>query len=149
MADHRDKPSADLNGIVEQTQPAALQLLDTKGLNGILRELRAMKANETELQMQKALAQAIRRAAAEKRSRQPAAVAEAAPVAPSEPETLTKAEKAEEKRRKQAEKIEKKRVKEAERAEHKSVNAQAKADRQAAKAAGKKPKADKTGAKAG
>lgn len=122
MAEQAPTPpqSRDLNEIAEQTQPAALRLLDGAGLNALLRDLRQMKAAEQDLEAQKTLAQAIRRAAAEKRERQSA-----------QPPTETgtgesfdkpgKAAKAEEKARKAAEQAERKRVKDAERAERKAV----------------------------
>lgn len=135
--------SADLNAMGEQTQPAALSLLPDAALGALLRDLRAMKTREENLEMQKTLAQAIRRAAAEKRSRHSAAAAPGAPAP--EPEVkLSKAEKAEEKRRKEAEKAERKRVREAEKAEHQSARALAKTERQAARQA---EKTNKTGEK--
>ncbi|WP_134680249.1 hypothetical protein [Paracoccus ravus] len=112
--------TADLAAMVEQTHPAALRLLDDKALAAILRDLRKMKAAETEQKMQKVLGQAIRRAAAEKQER--AAPAEDAPeTAPETSDKPGKSERIEAKRLKEAEKAEKKRVKDAERSERKAA----------------------------
>lgn len=110
----------DPDQIAEQTQSAALRLLDNPGLGALLRDLRQMKAAEPDREVQKTLAQAIRRAAAERSARL------AALRPPADPDAATaarpgKAAKAEEKARKQAEQAERKRVKEAERAERKAL----------------------------
>ncbi|MFH5772792.1 hypothetical protein ACHFJ0_00995 [Paracoccus sp. NGMCC 1.201697] len=116
--------SRDLDEMVEQTQPAALRALENRALAALLRDLRAMKAQETDVGMQKALAQAIRRAAAEKRERsveqEDTAPAAEAPPVEAKP---GKAERAEAKLRKEAERAEKKRVKAAEREERKTAKA--------------------------
>lgn len=156
MADNvTSPPSRDRNAMIEETQPAALRLLSDKALGALLRDLRAMKAAEPDIAMQKVIAQAIRRAADEKHGRTPSAAAApaAAPAREAEiPERkLSKAERNELKRRKQAEREEKQRVKQAERAERKAEKAAArerlKADRLALKEASlpaaKKAKAKK------
>lgn len=122
----------DLNAVQEQTQPAALKLLDNARLGALLRDLRSMKAAAQDIALQKSLAQAIRRAAAERRARQ----GDASPKpddtgARLAAKAASAASKAEEKARKEAERSERKRVKESERAEKKA----AKADRK--QAAGK------------
>ena len=146
--------SIDMGNIAEQTQLAALKLLDDKALAVLLRNLRAMKASHADVAVQKTLAQAIRRGVAEKRSRAEAQPKAGAPTnglakpGPEKPGKPDKADKAEEKRRKEAERAEKKRVRAAERAELKTARDLAKAEKQTtrqAKAAeaSAKPKKEK------
>src|SRR5690606_31595676 len=85
-ADQTPTPSRDLDALAEQTQTAALRLLDLAALTALQRDLRAMKESEQDEPGRKTLAQAMRRAAAEKRRRkeqgespEPAAAAPAAP----------------------------------------------------------------------
>lgn len=114
----------DLNAVHEQTQPAALKLLDDAGLNALLRDLRAMKAAADDMALQKSLAQAIRRAVAERRERQGGAAANSdALAARLAAKAAAASGKAEEKARKVAERAERKRVKEAEKAEKKAAKA--------------------------
>lgn len=126
MVDQTDLPSTeataapDLDAIHQQTQPAALQGLDDASLAALLRDLRAMKAAAGAVDMQKALAQSIRRAVAEKRQRHGD---DAGASAQRLDKAAAKAGKAEEKARKEAERAERKRVKEAERAEKKAAKA--------------------------
>ena len=128
--------SRDVDAMVEQTQPAALKLLDDAALNALLRDLRAMKAEAKDGAMQKALAQAIQRAAADKRQRQPAGAAAGAAAAPAPVAAKPgKAEKAREKIRKEAERAERKRLKETERAERKTARQAEKAEAKAGKLA--------------
>lgn len=113
----------DLNALQEQTQPAALKLLDDAALIGLMRELRAMKAAAGDAPgVQKSLAQAIRRAVAERRERQGGTGANSdALAARLAAKAVAASGKAEEKARKEAERAERKRVKEAERAERKAA----------------------------
>lgn len=136
--------SRDLNEIAEQTQPSALRLLDNAALGALLRGLRQMKAAEQDQGIQKTLAQAIRRAAAERRARQ-ASVVQPAESDPAPKEKPGKAEKAEEKARRIAERAEKKRVKVAERAEKKAAKDAEKALPKAGNAALKPGKSKGTG----
>lgn len=138
--------TADANKLIDQTQPAALRVLEDRALGALLKDLRAMKAQEADRDLQKLLAGAIRRAADERHARAghkgqaPDAAAageggdDETPSAARVPGTailkdkLSKAEKAEARARKEAEKAEKRRVRDAEKAE--------KAERKAARAAG-------------
>lgn len=134
--------NADANKLIDQTQPAALRLLDDRALGALLKDLRAMKAQEADRDLQKLLAQAIRRAADERQARagakgaaadegedegrdgndQPASAARVPGTAVLK-DKLSKAEKAEARARKEAEKAEKRRVRDAEKAERKATRA--------------------------
>lgn len=70
--------SADLEALIDQTQPAALKLLDPKDQEAMLRTLRDMKSKSTDVQEQKVLGQAMRRVSAEKRARKGGDTASAA-----------------------------------------------------------------------
>ncbi|WP_323032914.1 hypothetical protein [Paracoccus sp. (in: a-proteobacteria)] len=163
--------SRDLDALVEQTQTAALRLLDQSALEALQRDLRAMKESEQDDAVRKALGLALRRAGAERRHRKaqgeqvPEAAATPAPFAElaAEPAPVPagkakplhslgrKPDKTERKRIKEAEKAEKKRVKEAEKAERKAAKQAArdaaKAERKAARTAQADPKPAKTAGK--
>ncbi|SIR03090.1 colicin import membrane protein [Paracoccus thiocyanatus] len=150
-ADETDIALRDLDALVEQTKLAGLRLLETAALNALQRDLRAMKARPQDDAAGKALAQAMRRAAAEKRSRKaqdqmpvPAADPDAAPPdADAVRPGAAKPGKAERQRIKEAEKAERKRLKEDEKAERKAAKQAAKdaakAERKAARSAAAKP----------
>ncbi|RDW14926.1 hypothetical protein [Paracoccus thiocyanatus] len=146
-ADETDIALRDLEALVEQTRPAGLRLLETAALNALQRDLRAMKARPQDDAAGKALAQAMRRAAAEKRSRK---AQEQMPIAAADPDAAppdadavrpaaAKPGKAERQRIKEAEKAERQRLKEGEKAERKAAKQAAKdaakAERKAARSA--------------
>jgi hypothetical protein len=111
-----------LDAVKAQTRPEALRQLEDAPLAALLRELRRMKAEAADPATQKALGQAVRRAVAEKRQRQPGTET-AAPADKAQARQAAQAAKAEEKARKQAERAERKQAKEAERAEKKAAKA--------------------------
>ncbi|MDS9466374.1 hypothetical protein RGQ15_02140 [Paracoccus sp. MBLB3053] len=127
--------------MIDQTQSAALRLLDDKALGALLRELRAKKSQVSDAAVQKELAKAIRRGNTEKRTRLVASVkAEPVPEAENvdgETKKQKRAAKAEAKLLKQAEKAEKKRVKQAEKEEKKAEKSRQRAEAKVQKKAAK------------